>query len=311
MVDRFRKKVFMTSFLIALIATLSASETEAEELCLPETDTSNRQTEKTAPPSDALSPGDTYIFFDATPNMRGFLSADVQKQPPVITYRDIVSEVPHSLAGISQNVGYQKISTKLSTMTTEDVDLVGDSQFYKCPKGVPKNNCNNTKTSFIKSRVKRVLKIAAREPASSFIVLATDLFIEQSLLLDDNPGSIKGSLKTIMESGRSIGLVSSKVPFAGTIWDLPSGRSYEDAHYRPVFLLVVGARNKIIKFFDALQKKMDQASGCRQYEKAALYRDQIAQLRYIQSKQVAVGGADNVEMVTIPLILLLQEKKEI
>lgn len=68
----------------------------------------------------------------------------------------------------------------------------------------------------------------------------------------------------------------------------------QQVEYASLFL--EGKNNFII---DALQKKMDQASGCRQYEKAALYRDQIAQLRYIQSKQVAVGGADNVDVIAV------------
>jgi hypothetical protein len=58
-----------------------------------------------------------------------------------------------------------------------------------------------------------------------------------------------------MQSGRAVGILGFKAPFKGTIFTLPSGRRYTDAHSRPTFLLAVGARDKVIRFHDLLKKE--------------------------------------------------------
>ncbi|MCH9644137.1 MAG: excinuclease ABC subunit UvrC [Gammaproteobacteria bacterium] len=61
-------------------------------------------------------------------------------------------------------------------------------------------------------------------------------------------------------------------------------------------LFLEGKNNTII---DELQQQMDQASTDRRYEKAALCRDKIAQLRYIQTQQTVTGDAGNIDVISV------------
>jgi excinuclease ABC subunit C len=74
----------------------------------------------------------------------------------------------------------------------------------------------------------------------------------------------------------------------------------DEAEYRQQVeyaLLFLQGKNKSI--IDAMSKKMDNASQKKNYEKAAWYRDKVAQLRYIQSQQTVTSQAGNIDAVSI------------
>jgi hypothetical protein len=233
------------AFAFLFIFFCSSARLSAASFCLPEAGS-------TPPPPPAtlssLSGGDAYVFFDANPNMRGFISKGSTDKNDAISYKDVVHVVPHALSKISSSVRYQKISGTVSPIPVSGLLQVGNPEFYQCPNGIPLADCNRTKT-----HVGNFISLAANLPASSFFVLASDLSIDGNLLLDNKTGSIKKSLETIIQSGRAIGVLGYKVPFTGTIFGLPSGRRYTDAHSRPVFLLAIGARDKVLRFHQLLK----------------------------------------------------------
>ena len=58
------------------------------------------------------------------------------------------------------------------------------------------------------------------------------------------------------KAGKAIGLLGVRAPFRGLLYDLPSGSRYGGATSRPVFLLLVGSREKILEFYGHLKKEL-------------------------------------------------------
>jgi hypothetical protein len=233
---------------VLVVVVFTSARLDAADFCLPGTDKITQVAPPPAADRNALADGDAFAFFDANPNMRGFLSEEATGHDKTVSYKDIVLVVPHVLSNISDNVRHQKITSTVSTIAVSNIRQVGGPEFYQCQSGTPLAECNRPKTD-----VGQFISVAAGLPASSFFVLASDLSIDGHLLLDNKPNSIKNSLEAIMQSGRAVGVLGFKVPFAGTIYGLPSGKPYTDAHLRPVFLLAVGARDKVLRFHQLLK----------------------------------------------------------
>jgi hypothetical protein len=234
---------------ILLIFISISSPLSAEDFCLPEKDGVDLGKDQPSDVDKTLQDGGAFIFFDANPNIRGFVSKEATEDQEIVSYKDIVHIVPHILTDISNNVKYQKITKTISPISSTEIMQVSTPEFYQCQGGVPLSECNQTKTN-----IDEFMALVAGLPASSLFVLASDLSINGNLLLDNKPGSIRNSLETIMQSGRAVGIFGFKVPFSGAIFGLPSGRRYMDAHSRPAFLLAVGARDKVLRFHQLLQK---------------------------------------------------------
>jgi len=62
-------------------------------------------------------------------------------------------------------------------------------------------------------------------------------------------------------------------------------------------LLFLEGKNSVV--IEQLAKKMDQASYLKDYELAARYRDQIRQLRHLQSRQSLAGDQNNIDIIAI------------
>jgi hypothetical protein len=228
----------------------TSTRLDAAGFCLPGDDapTADKHTPKAI--DNALQKGEAYGFFDANPNMRGFLSKEAVSASDTVSYNFLMNVVPHVLSNISDKVRYQKITGTISPISSANILQVGTPEFYQCQRGIPLSECNRTKT-----HIDQLLALAASLPATSLFVLASDLSIDGNLLLDNKSGTIKSSLETIMQSGRAVGLLGFKMPFEGTIFTLPSGRRYTDAHSRPTFLLAIGARDKVLRFHKLLKKE--------------------------------------------------------
>jgi len=240
-----------TSLVLAVFFVFCSFSTRigAAEFCLPEADTPVPGTQSPANVSNDLKTNG-YGFFDANPNMRGFLSNEAAGDGASASYRDLMLALPYALAEVSGDVHYHKVAETTSPMDPTTIPLIlANPEFYKCQKSTALSECNRTKT-----HIDQLLAAAAALPTSSFFVLASDLSIDGNLLLDNKAGSIKSSLETILQSDRAVGIIGIKMPFAGTIFSLPSGRSYMEAQSRPVFLLAIGARDKVIRFHDLLKE---------------------------------------------------------
>ena len=162
--------------------------------------------------------------------------------------------LPYALKEVSGDVYYQRVTEKTSTIKPAEIPgLLANPEFYACQPGTQLSKCNRTQP-----QIRELVALAAGLPNSSFFVLASDLSIDGNLLLDNKLGSIKSSLETILQSGRTVGIIGFKMPFAGTIRSLPSGRSYTEARSRPVFLLLVGARDKVTRFYEHLTKDLGE-----------------------------------------------------
>jgi excinuclease ABC subunit C len=83
----------------------------------------------------------------------------------------------------------------------------------------------------------------------------------------------------------------------GPCVDLIDSESYqEDVRHAVMFL--EGKDNAIV---DELVRKMEAASAALEFERAARYRDQIANLRRVQEKQYVMGGGADLDVIALAL----------
>ena len=81
--------------------------------------------------------------------------------------------------------------------------------------------------------------IAASNPNElSFVV--TDLWLDNSQLLTTGSVALGAPLKQILDSGRSVAIYGLPAPYAGQVYDMPSGPPVTIDAKRPLFLVAIG-----------------------------------------------------------------------
>jgi hypothetical protein len=208
--------------------------------------------QQAANPVNFSPSGDAFVFFDASPAMRGFVAREALGSPDAMSYRDMVHVLPHALNQVVTDVIYQKIQGGLLPVDASRILDVATPRFYNCQQGVPTSECNRTS-----NRLDEIISFSADMDPNALVVYISDLFTASELLLNNKKGGLRDSLKAISGTNRSFGLFGLKIPYRGTIFNLPSGRRYGEAKWRPLYMLVMGPKFKILKLQSVLRKELD------------------------------------------------------
>ena len=181
-----------------------------------------------------------FVYFDGSLSMQGY----VKDQPGL---KNLYINVIDDLQQISENVGsktyYHRFGSRIEPIKENAIANVIKPSFYVCKDTVAK--CNNQET-----RIELPFKAAKANKDGTYIIV-TDLFLSSKQLVGSTLSSLTKPLKSILKSGKSIGIFGVMSSFNGTIYDIPTREGgtikYSEAQKRPFYIIVIGDQSNINK----------------------------------------------------------------
>ncbi len=236
------KKIFSYYFLIFFLfffVNLQAKE------CRPEFEIKKSSGIATVTDTEKNS---VFVYFDGSLSMQGY----VKDQPGL---KNLYVNVIDDLQQISENVGsktyYHRFGSRIEPIKENAIANVIKPSFYVCKDTVAK--CNNQET-----RIELPFKAAKANKDGTYIIV-TDLFLSSKQLVGSTLSSLTKPLKSILKSGKSIGIFGVMSSFNGTIYDIPTREGgtikYSEAQKRPFYIIVIGDQSNINKIRKNLEEQ--------------------------------------------------------
>ncbi len=176
----------------------------------------------------AAASGPATLYVDGSGSMSGFLRAATGRERPL---QDLVS--PDLLAGaLRTTVGFRRFGEAIHPVPPAEVADLAAPGSYACKPGAA---CDNAE-----SRLDRVFAEIAAQPAGAVSLVVTDLWLANPQARTSGVVDMAAPLARIFETGRSVAVYGLAAPYAGRVYDLPSGRADVAASRRPLFLVAVG-----------------------------------------------------------------------
>lgn len=249
----------------------SAQNSRDGDVCLPPGISSAKNT----PKSDLVLPefvkdGQVFVFFDASTNMRGFVSSiSGPSQASNSRYAQLVHIIPDIVNQVGTAGRFHRYRRELSTISGSQISSVTRPSFYQCDAGTPLGLCDDPR-----NQLAQILSLATRFPKNTLTVITSEFNLSDLEVRDRNPGSISDSTATLFRSGKSFGLYATKSEFKGIIHGLPGGVPFDKALERPVYILLIGPIEKIIKFRNILGEEFSDKKS-QNTEKFFLFTNKL------------------------------------
>jgi hypothetical protein len=225
--------------------------------------------------------GRVFVFFDASTNMRGFVSsASGLSQVSDSNYAKLVHVIPDIVNQVGTSARYHRYRQELSPISGTEISSVTNPSFYVCDENTPTDQCDDPR-----DQLKQILGIVKGLHDNSLTVITSDFNLSDREVIDTDAGSIRDSIATMFGNGRSFGFYAIKSDFKGIIHGLPGGVPYDQALERPVYVMLIGPIEKIIKFRNVLKKEFSKKLS-DQKERFLLFTDKMIKQRITESSFV-------------------------
>ena len=180
---------------------------------------------------------DVFVYFDQSLSMKGYV---VEQPGQKNLYVDVIDDVQQISENIGSNVYYHAFGREIVPLTESQISKAIKPRFYEC-KGAT-TSCNNQE-----SKINEPFESAASLGGTHIVV--TDLFLADKELVGGTRKQITKPIKTLLKSGKSVGVIGVMNSFNGTIFDIPrkEGGTFEymDAIKRPFYIIVIGDQKNI------------------------------------------------------------------
>lgn len=187
------------------------------------------------------SPGSATVYVDGSGSMAGFLRAATGRERPL---QDLVS--PDLLSGaLGGPTAFRRFGEAIHPVAPSEVAALAAPESFACAAGRP---CDNAE-----SRLDRVFAEVAAQPAGAVSLVVTDLWLANPQARTSGVVDMAAPLARIFETGRSVAVYGLAAPYAGRVYDLPSGRADVTAARRPLFLVAVGPDARLRSLDDGLR----------------------------------------------------------
>jgi len=175
------------------------------------------------------------ILIDVSGSMAGYVApprpaaparhqlAQPVEVPEPRVFRDLVLSLPQIAAQVADKVTALAFGRAIRPLPLSDLAHAGQPAFYRDAE----------------SRIGDALARMEALPGDEVGVLLTDLFLTGEEVFG-GAAAIRAPLGHIMADGRSVGLMGIRSGFAGTIFDIPGGRTYNGATERPFYVVATG-----------------------------------------------------------------------
>lgn len=167
------------------------------------------------------------IYIDRSQSMSGYVHPVLGRSQALA---DLLRLFERNLPAVAATNEYHAFGAQIS-------DPLGGDELpsFSTPAAYNCRGCDNQE-----SHIDEVLDRISRSNANELNMVITDLWLDNRSFRGSDEVALGEPLRTILRSGRSIGLVGIRAAFRGPIYDVPGAGTYRDAQERPLFLLMVG-----------------------------------------------------------------------
>ncbi|PZT93986.1 hypothetical protein [Sphingomonas sp.] len=169
------------------------------------------------------------------------------------------------LPGVSASgVELVRFDRRVSVVKPEDMRRLQTPDGYSCTSG--RAVCDSQE-----SHVDQALARVAAAKGDALSVVVSDLWLTNSEVLTTGGVALSRPLTDILSSGRGIAVYGFESPYAGRVYDLPSGTQGASAARRYLFVLAIGAPTRLDAFHAAMLRApsasiaRDLQSGAARY----------------------------------------------
>lgn len=199
-----------------------------------------------AEPAEAAGmgdPGGPYaVYVDGSASMAGYLRGATAAERPLA---DLIGMLPQ-LPGISPSgVELVRFDRRVSVVQADDLKRLQTPEGYSCPRG--RAACDAQE-----SHVDQALSRIAAAKGNALSVVISDLWLTNSEVLTTGGVALSRPLTDILASGRGVAVYGFESPYAGRVYDLPSGATGATASRRHLFVVAVGSPARLDAFHAAM-----------------------------------------------------------
>jgi hypothetical protein len=166
------------------------------------------------------------FYVDASGSMAGYLRTSTRAEERPL--EDLLGTLPESLARRDIALTYHSFGTRIRPVPADQRAQLTDAATYRC------SNCDNQTT-----RLDLVLRQVADRP-QGLAVIVTDLWFADPASPTSGVTAMGAPIADILASGRAVSVYGIEAPYAGRVFDLPGGATFDGARRRPLFVLVIG-----------------------------------------------------------------------
>lgn len=181
--------------------------------------------------------------------MAGYIhgaTAQVRPLGDVITLMDSFS------AGRKLPLKYYAFGQKIAPITAAQ----GGPRAYATAKPYECATCDRTE-----SRIDSVLEAIKSAKADTLNVVVSDLWLDNKSFVASQNLALGLPLTQMLREGRAIGILGTRAPFSGAIYDLPSGRRHQHTGEHPLFVLLIGPEAEVQRAYVALTQQGSPSFG--------------------------------------------------
>jgi hypothetical protein len=203
------------------------------------------------PNAQATRASGVTILIDVSGSMAGYVApprttAPVRPQqvqpvevPEPRVFRDLVLSLPQIAAQVADKVTALAFGRTIRPLPLSDLARAGQPAFYRDAE----------------SRIGDALARMEALPGDEVGVLLTDLFLSGEEVFG-GAAAIRAPLGRILADGRSVGLMGIRSGFAGTIFDIPGGRTYDGATERPFYVVATGPLPAVVRLLRRIEVEL-------------------------------------------------------
>jgi hypothetical protein len=246
--------------------------------------------------SGSNDPGGPYaVYVDGSASMAGYLRGATAAERPLA---DLIGMLPQ-LPGVSASgVELIRFDRRVSVVKPEDMRRLQIPAGYSCRNG--KAGCDSQE-----SHVDQALTRIASAKGDVLSVVVSDLWLTNSEVLTTGGVALSRPLTDILSSGRGVAVYGFDSPYAGRVYDLPSGVSGSSASRRYLFILAIGSPARLDAFHAAMLRApsasiaRDLQSGTAHY--SLFTTEPVARAASGTQAFVSAGGGPLVKAAFLPV----------
>lgn len=181
------------------------------------------------------------VYVDGSASMAGYLRGATPDERPLADLIGMLPQLPGIGHGDAELVRFDR---RVTVVKPDALRRLQRPDGYGCASAA---NCDSQE-----SHVDQALaRIAASDPRTLSVVVS-DLWLTNSEVLTSGGVALSRPLDDILASGRGVAVYGFESPYAGRVYDLPSGSRDASASRRYLFVVAVGPAARLDAFHAAM-----------------------------------------------------------
>ena len=179
------------------------------------------------------------IYLDRSQSMAGYVAGGIG---PSQALADLITLLRHRLRSEAESYQVNAFGAQISApLDDAALNAFSRRQAYICA------GCDNRE-----SRIDAVLDQISRGRPDQLDIVVTDLWLDNASFDGSMEVALGEPLRSILQSGRAVGILGIRAGFEGPIYDVPSVGTYRHSGERALFVVMAGPARQLARIYRGL-----------------------------------------------------------